>query len=66
MEGTSKQCMWRDCRREGHTHSAVVFAHFGDQVGGIYLCGKHCKQARQTGHMDLLLSQIKMERRKGA
>lgn len=65
MEETSKQCQWRDCEQEGHFHQAVAFKAFNAKLGGIYLCGEHCKQARRTSHMDILISQIRMEKAKG-
>lgn len=60
------QCQWRGCTELGHTHSAVTFLIFNMPIGGIYLCKKHCKEARQTRHMDVQISQIKMETREGA
>lgn len=60
---SSKQCQWRGCDQEGHSHANVWFKAFesGLDFGGIYLCRDHCKQARRTGHMDILISGIKME-----
>ena len=57
-----KQCQWRDCGQEGHGHRNVTFMTFGKPLdfGGIYLCEEHCKQARRTGHMDILISGITM------
>lgn len=60
MEETSKRCQWRDCAETGHSHGEVKFVVFNNKLGGIYLCEKHCQQARRTGHMDVLISQIKM------
>lgn len=63
--GEQKKCQWRDCDEIGHGHdySTVTFKAFHDAKlagGGIYLCKTHCKQAKQTGHMDILISAIHM------
>ncbi len=43
-----------------------MFLKFDDHVGPVYLCEKHCTRAKQTGRIDILISQIRMEKREGA
>lgn len=63
------QCQWRGCNEPGHPHGGVSFKVFGidkNKVEGIYLCREHCKQAKRTRHLDVMISQIRMEPRAGA
>ena len=63
MREANKKCECWGCDEEGHRHADVWFKAFqsGLDFGGIFLCHDHCKQAKRTGHMDILISGIKME-----